>query len=64
MKIIAILAHDEANGIGKDGQLPWKNSEDLVNFKAIMSAIFMKKNPHLFLRNGREKSKLSYFTLT
>lgn len=32
MKIFAIVAHDESMGIGKDGQLPWYEPEDLKRF--------------------------------
>jgi dihydrofolate reductase len=33
--IIAIVAHDEYYGIGKDGKIPWKCLEDLKLFKQI-----------------------------
>lgn len=32
MKVIAIVAHDEKMGIGKDGVLPWYEPEDLKRF--------------------------------
>ena len=35
MKIHLIWAQDYDGGIGKEGQLPWKVSEDLKNFKKL-----------------------------
>jgi len=32
MKVIAIVAHDEKMGIGKDGKLPWYEPDDLKRF--------------------------------
>jgi dihydrofolate reductase len=33
--ISLLVAMDEANGIGKDGRLPWRQSDDLRRFKAL-----------------------------
>ena len=35
MIISLIAAMDEANGIGRDGQLPWHLSDDLKNFRRL-----------------------------
>lgn len=35
MKIIAIVAHDEKLGIGKDGAIPWYEPEDLRRFASL-----------------------------
>lgn len=34
MKITLIAAVDEKNGIGKNGQLAWQNSEDMKHFRS------------------------------
>jgi len=64
-----IVAIDEKNGIGKDGKIPWKNSEDMKFFKYMTigdgnNALIMGRKTYESLPNKLDRRKVVVLSRT